>query len=378
MANITDTLLQARIMEAKDRSLCFLKTLQANDFPKNVLKTSIKHDEKQYPQMCLPATYDSLMCHQLLGSLSDHQSENKIDNKDELAAWILSHQTPDGYFEFKSMDWSEFYKKPDPLETKMYTRFHLTNYCLGALESLGKTNGSNNQIKLSFITPFLDSSTLWEWLGKRDMRDPWFEGNNIVNLASFLIHEGSAAAKVHLAEMIEWHRYWAEPYSGFWGPGQQFSQEALLFSLCGATHNFHLFFHENQKIDHINQSISRCLEQPIAVRSACIDVDIVDILANGAYLCPNRSDEISYWLRNLLIKLLDFQNPDGGFADTLLGQRRFDGWVKGYQEPQGISNTFGTWFRWIAIAMIADVLWPSFQQWHFKKNIGVGYFKNYH
>ncbi len=33
--------------------------------------------------------------------------------------------------------------------------------------------------------------------------------------------------------------------------------------------------------------------------------------------------------------------------------------LKGYEEPQGLSNTFATWFRWIAIAMIADVLWPG-------------------
>jgi len=71
--------------------------------------------------------------------------------------------------------------------------------------------------------------------------------------------------------------------------------------------------------------------------------------------------------------LLNFQNEDGGFADEAAGIRRQDGWVRGYAEPQGISNTFSTWFRWIAIAMCADVLWPGRWNWRFRRMVGVGY-----
>ena len=35
------------------------------------------------------------------------------------------------------------------------------------------------------------------------------------------------------------------------------------------------------------------------------------------------------------------QRDDGGFPDESSGMRRLDGWVKGYEELQGIS----TWFR---------------------------------
>ncbi|MFZ6044037.1 hypothetical protein ACOV11_26565, partial [Vibrio natriegens] len=99
------------------------------------------------------------------------------------------------------------------------------------------------------------------------------------------------------------------------------------------------FYDLDAEIPHFNQSISRCLEQPIAVRSGCIDVDIVDILVHGVQRHPERREEVEHWLRALLVKLLDFQNGDGGFPDTLLGERGFDGWVKGYKEPQGHSNT---------------------------------------
>jgi hypothetical protein len=57
--------------------------------------------------------------------------------------------------------------------------------------------------------------------------------------------------------------------------------------------------------------------------------------------------------------------------------RKQDGWVKGYTEPQGLSNTFATWFRWIAIAMAARSLWPDWDAfpggWRFRPMVGIGY-----
>jgi hypothetical protein len=51
--------------------------------------------------------------------------------------------------------------------------------------------------------------------------------------------------------------------------------------------------------------------------------------------------------------------------------------VGGYTEPQGLSNTFATWFRWIAIAMTACCLWPQWQAfaggWQFRRMVGIGY-----
>ncbi|MFZ6044032.1 hypothetical protein ACOV11_26540, partial [Vibrio natriegens] len=77
---------------------------------------------------------------------------------------------------------------------------------------------------------------MWSWLGQRDMRDPWLEGNNLVNIGSFLLVEmgrhPEGPARERLNDIIEWHNRQSEPFSGFWGPGQQFSQEALLFALC--------------------------------------------------------------------------------------------------------------------------------------------------
>ena len=110
-----------------------------------------------------------------------------------------------------------------------------------------------------------------------------------------------------------------------------------------------------------------------AIESACIDVDLVDLLVHGHDALEDRRDEIRRWLRGKLAALLGFQGDDGGFADELEGVRREDGWVRGYAEPQGLSNTFATWFRWIAIAMIADLLWPGAWEWRFRRMVGIGY-----
>jgi hypothetical protein len=90
-------------------------------------------------------------------------------------------------------------------------------------------------------------------------------------------------------------------------------------------------------------------------------------------MIDHRRAEIEAWLATLLSAVVAFQSDDGGFADELTGTRRQDGWVRGYSEPQGLSNTFATWFRWIAIAMAADVLWPGRWPWRFRHMIGIGY-----
>ncbi|CAM7906787.1 MULTISPECIES: hypothetical protein [Enterobacter] len=366
--SFTDSLLKERILAAREKSLLWLNKMQLPNATAGVLRVSELHQPEQWPQMLLPGTYDGTMARVLLG--------DEIAGKEALADWILGHQGEDGFFQLPGLCWNETWKGPDAEKTRQYMRFHTTNYCMGTLEVLDQLD----RIELPFLKPYLDAQYFWAWLGQRDMRDPWLEGNNIVNIGSFLLleqqREPNGPAAQRLQDMIFWHNQQSEPYSGFWGPGQQYSQEALLFALCGATHNLHVFYALDENIPYFNQSISRCLEQPLAIRSSCIDVDIIDILAHGHARCPYRSDEIEHWLRSMLVKLLDFQNADGGFPDTLLGERGYDGWVKGYKEPQGHSNTFATWFRWIAIAMIAHVLWPQWQDWRFRKTIGIGYFKN--
>jgi hypothetical protein len=271
---------------------------------------------------------------------------------------------------------ADVFKKPDPVETWRYIDFHVTNYTLGAIEMLAP----GYRPVLDFALPFLDPLTLEAWLARRDMRDPWQEGNNIVNLGSFLLllaRDGDDGLRARVAEafaiLFDWHDRNQEPATGFWGVGQLSDRTRLLHAFAGAMHNHHLWFARGRALPFHDKAIDYVLTLPPRIDSACIDVDAVDLLVHGRRLTGHRHADIEAWLAQLLEQLLDFQSVDGGFCDVRHGVRRQDGWVRGYEEPQGLSNTFATWFRWIAIAMIADTIWPGRWPWRFRRMVGIGY-----
>ncbi len=306
--------------------------------------------------MLLPGTYNAVMCRHLLGA-------DPVDAR-SLAGWLRGHRRPDGVFRIPGMTDETVFKRPEPGETWGYIDFHVTNYSLGALE----VAAPDEVPVLTFVRPFLDAQFLKAWLADRDMRDPWLEGNNIVNLASFLILR---EAWEPLEILLRWHDYHQNPATGFWGVGQSSDATRMLHAMAGSMHNFHIWYKLGRTLPHQARAAAYALSCPTSIDSACIDVDLVDLLVH-ARMCldfPGTHD----WLRAKLVALLDFQSDDGGFADEMQGVRRQDGWVRGYAEPQGISNTFATWFRWIAIAMIADELWPGRWAWRFRRMIGIGY-----
>jgi hypothetical protein len=363
--------LAAEIDRARERTFAFLRSLGVPDAPAGVLRISPFHDAAAWPGVLLPGTYNGLMCLDLLGGL-----EAAVDDRGALAAWIEGHRLPDGRFRVPGMTDAGVYKKPDHEETWRYIDWHVTNYSLGAVDALMPGRVAD----LAFAEPWLDPLTLKAWLADRDLRDPWQEGNNIVNLAGFLLlmrrgGDAGVAERVNAALEIlfAWHDRLREPSTGFWGVGQLSDSLRLKHAFAGSMHNFHIWYHEGRPLEGLDRAMDYCLTLPPAIDSACIDVDAVDVLVHGLRLTDHRRADARAWLTEMLDALLAFQNPDGGFCDIREGVRRQDGWVKGYEEPQGLSNTFATWFRWIAIAMIADELWPGRWNWRFRRMIGIGY-----
>ena len=366
-----DTVLQSAIEHARKRSLAFLAAMQAKSAPRGVVQISPAHDQDAWPGVLLPGTYNGLMCLRLLGGPGFTPAE-----KAALVAWLESFRRPDGVFRLPGMRDHEVFKKPDPVETWNYIDFHVTNYSLGAIETLNEPRPPI----LDFVRPWLEPQTLEAWLSRRDLRDPWQEGNNIVNLASFFLllrRFGSADDRAKCDAAMEilfaWHGRLQEPATGFWGIGQFSDPLRLQHAMAGSMHNFHLWYAAGRLLPHQDKAVDYALSQKPAVDSACIDVDLVDLLVHAHQLIDHRRHEIEAWLRALLPAILAIQNDDGGFPDVTTGVRRQDGWVQGYEEPQGISNTFSTYFRWIAIAMIADCLWPAWRPWPFRRMIGIGY-----
>lgn len=371
-AFIRDEQLAARVEMARTRTLAWLETMQAERLPRGVMRSSAAHDPVAWPGMLLPGTYNAVLCRALIGGLDSFSPAERA----ALVAWLESFRLPDGRFRIAGMHDADVFKKPDRDETWRYIDFHVTNYSLGAIEML---NPQHRPV-LDFVAPFLDLETLGAWLSRRDMRDPWQEGNNIVNLGGFLLlleRFGDASMRDAVARafdaLFDWHDRNQEPATGFWGVGQLSDATRMMHAFAGSMHNHHLWFARGRALAHQDKAIDYCLTLPQRIDSACIDVDAVDALVHGHRLIDHRRAEIEAWLATLLDALLAFQNEDGGFCDVRDGIRRQDGWVRGYEEPQGLSNGFATWFRWIAIAMIADLLWPERWPWRFRRMVGIGY-----
>lgn len=363
--------LAARVEACRRRTAAWLETLAVAGEPAGVVRISAAHDPARWPGVLLPGTYNALMLRALIGEL-----RQGAEARARLVAWLEGFRLPDGRFRITGMTDDTVYKKPDPAETWRYIDFHVTNYTLGAIAALDPARPP----LLDFARPFLDPLQLGSWLSLRDLRDPWQEGNNIVNLASFLLLRarfGDAAERASVARALDqifaWHERLQEPATGFWGVGQLADPERLLHAFAGSMHNFHLWYATDRPLPFQDKAVDYVLGRAPAVHSACIDVDAADLLVHAHRSIAHRRAAIEAWLLTLLDGLLDAQNPDGGFCDVRTGERRQDGWVGGYVEPQGLSNTFATYFRWIAIAMIADLLWPQRWPWRFRAMLGIGY-----
>ncbi|MCB9945987.1 MAG: hypothetical protein H6851_20505 [Geminicoccaceae bacterium] len=369
----SDLALQDMIDRAAARSRHFLESLQARkNYPEGVMLFDRGQDVARWPGMLLPGTYNGIMCLDLLGALADWPGPLRLS----VANWLLSHRCASGVFRIEGMTDDAVYKRPALEDTWAYIDFHVTNYTLGALQALAP----EDRPVLDFVRPWLDPVWLKAWLAERDLRDPWLEGNNIVNLASFLgllKEEGDpltvGRVREAFAVLFDWHDRLQEPSTGFWGVGQMQGGERLLHAMAGSMHNFHIWYACGRQLAYQDRAVDYVLSREPVWHSACIDVDEVDLLVHAAQGSPYRSDEIAAWLQRKLEALLENQNSDGGYPDTLDKPWRQDGWVHGPVIQPGVSTTFATWFRWIAIAMIDGHLWPGRRNWRFRRMIGIGY-----
>lgn len=362
--------IQVRVNEAKSRSIEWLDSMKYDKAGFGVYRCSDFHNPDIYKGELLHGTYDATHCQTLLGTYSNLNNLQK----QEIGDFINSFQLPSGVYRNPDMKDHEVFKSFDKDYTWEYIDFHVTNYCMGALRGLGLKSTHPYR----FMERYLTEAGIDKWLDQRIMTDPWLEGNNFVNLTSFLIdilNDGNKEAKKLIDKIIHWHDANQDPNTGFWGTNHPVKPATLLYGMGGAAHNYHIYTYFNLPIKHYEQIVDYCIDfTNKGVNSACLDVDVVDILCN---MLPYdyRKQDILDALERKIIDLLGFQNSDGGFCDVREGIRRQDGWVGGYWEPQGISNTFATWFRWITIGMAMCCLFPEEKNnWTFRNTIGIGFF----
>jgi hypothetical protein len=365
------------IVDACEQAKNFLlNSVSVPNMPFGVKRCSEFHNTEKFPDMQLVATYNASHALKLLGAYED------IPTKDRMALidFINGYQMENGVYRLPMMKDDEIWKGISVAYSRAYIDSHITNYAMGVVKSLG----GDVLYPFSYIHDLLDEEALRNWLDQRDLSNPWLEGNNVVNLASLMIHELEGKNDDRLRCLIEvlfdWHERMQDPETGFWGTNHPVRPASLLEGMAGACHNFHLYYYFNRPIGYIDRIVDYCLDFLSAgVQSACLDVDVVDVLANFL-VYGYRVQDIRNALEGYVPKLRAFQNRDGGFADEKNGLvRRMDGWVYGYWEPQGLSNCFATWFRTVTLAMIASVLYPhTCESWHFRTTIGMGYFsQNY-
>jgi hypothetical protein len=257
-----------------------------------------------------------------------------------------------------------------PTHDDEYFAFHCTNYALGALRAVGQAP----RYPLSFLDAFRSRGELERWLSRRDWSHPWMEGNNVVNLASFYgvaARDGAVWARERLVDLADWHDRNQDPKTGFWHASEGTGWRELHNAMAGAAHNLHIYYLLERDVPRPTVIVDSCLRLGyMGIRSACLDIDFVDILVNLRRY-GHRVDEIDRILGKYLVELLQVQQPDGGFCDNYVTPSDLYGYVTGAD----VSLTWATWFRLATIGMLACVFRPQDRnQWVFRETVGMGYF----
>lgn len=241
-----------------------------------------------------------------------------------------------------------------------YHTMHLTVHVLPALHALGGTPSH----PLTFAQRFLHLPYLKGWLDRRDWRDAWREGNNLLFVGQLLVHlaemEGCSEAKTALHYFFDWLDEKQEPETGVWGTK---SGSLLSYAVYGAYHQLLVYCYAGRPIQYAERIIDSVLSlqhpdggfDPNGGGGACQDVDCADILVKLGVDLGYRQDDIRRALRRLLPSVIEKMAPDGGFVFRWGEPFIHHGLLWTYTPPN-VPDLFSTWFRTHTVALISQVL----------------------
>jgi hypothetical protein len=351
--------LDAALQNCRVRAAGYLAAQVVEEEDAQFWRHSPAHDFQSHSQHLLYGTWAGVHASILLGLDTDFSAAQRR----RIANAVNQFQRPDGAY---VMDTS--LPAGGAAGEDEYFIFHCTNYALGAVRALNE----RPRYSLSFMERLMDQKELDRWLKERDWQRPWAEGNNIVNLASFyaiLAEEGVSEAWPRLFVIADWLDSQQDENTGFWLAKENANQD-LHVAMAGAAHSQHIYYYLGRTAPRVNTIIESCLRLGhLGLRSACVDLDLVDLLTNLRRY-DYRVSEIDRLLFRYLVELLDVQNADGGFCDNYVTPHL----LYGQNTPAGVSVTWTTWFRLATIGMIACALFPEqVDQWHFRRTLGSGY-----
>lgn len=352
--------IQAALEQCRTRAAAYLDAQRVETSDACYWRHSPAHDPGTHPGHLLYGTWAGALASLAIGTHTRFTSDERC----RIANALNGFQRDDGTFMLPGI--------PEEARTghdDEYLAFHCSNYALGALRALGE----RPRYPLSFALPFTGGPFLESWLAARDWSRPWTEGNKIVNVASFLAmlaDDGDSAAGERLVEMADWHDAHQHPRTGFWHLNPADDWGALMQAMAGAAHVYHLYYYLGRDVPLADRIVESCLRLGyMGVRSACIDIDVVDILVHFRRY-GHRLGEVDSILERYLVELLQVQNPDGGFSDSYVSPHR----IYGHCTPADQSVTWTTWFRLATIGMICSALLPGERgRWLFRDTLGMGY-----
>lgn len=360
MESYGDRLLSS-IYHARERGIVF--------FEKNLFlgeagwRYTSTHDLEKYPAAVLYGTWSGVLGLHLLKK-TDFWDSGKI----QLAlAKLNSERKDDGSFFPIALEDTRTSK------SREYLTLHCTNYCLGAALSID----ARYDFEVGYLNRFLDGDYLKYWLDARSLQRPWEEGNNIVNVCSYLAlsHEnGNPKAYMRLSQMLDWHKKNQNPKTAGFDSFASPSYQQHLESLAGAVHNFHLYLYLDEGFgfeDQIIPWVQKFLVQ--GQLTACQSIDFVELAVR---LLPH-SERPQQLVNALLLHaeaLLQNQQSDGGWLENDNGSPSS---AAGFLDNQVSSCSYATWFRLAALGMIAiNLLGDTSENWGFRKTLGMGYAPN--
>lgn len=359
--NAYNTDLLTRIYSARERAALFFENVIYRNNVGWLYTTS--HNVEKYPAAILYGTWSGILGLHLLKKTSSW-SKYKVQQALE---YLKAHRRRDGAFFPVTLENIPINK------SREYFTLHCTNYSLGAALSIEP----HFDFETRYMDRFLDGDYLHYWLEARSLLRPWEEGNNIVNVASYLALMndcGDSNALLRLGQMLDWHRKNQNPktggFDGFLSP----SYQNRLESLAGAVHNFHLHLYLGKEYGFENQ-IAQWVEKFLVQGqlSACESIDFVEL----AVRTIDQTQEPQRLVDALIIHLealLRNQRQDGGWTENANNRPTV---AAGFVDNYPSSCSYATWFRLASIGMIAiTLLGDSLENWCFRKTLGMGYSPN--
>ena len=254
----------------------------------------------------------------------------------------------------------DYEAKPGILHDRQHLLLHSTSMAIPFCQEFGLSI----RHPLHAIHPFCDPGYLRQWAERRDWKNAWFEGNNILFIGQLLVYLRDVERHPEAGRALQWWFEWLDglmdPRTGLWGTD---GHCGAMQAVYGGYHQLLVYYHEGKPVRHLENLVDTVLGlqhrdggfHPGGNGGACEDVDCVDILVHCYKRHPHRRADVRHALKRCLAHILATQNKDGGFPYNRDAPQSHMG-IPGTAAAPNVSCLFPTWFRIHTLALIAEIL----------------------